>query len=124
MIGVSTAGDNNKTSRALAKMKRQHVLSDLDRYGERGVQLLAAATPVETGLTANSWAYRIVQEPNGPRIEWYNTNGDGTVSIVILIQYGHATRSGTFIAGRDFINPAIQPLFDEIASEIWKKVIS
>lgn len=124
MIGISTAGDNGKTTRALENMKRQRVLSDLDRYGERGVQLLSSATPVDTGKTAMSWAYRIVQESNGPRIEWYNSNGDGTTSIAVLIQYGHATRAGTYIAGRDFINPAIQPLFDQIASEIWKKVIA
>lgn len=124
MIGISTAGDHDKTTRSLLNMRRQHILSDLDRYGVKGVQLLAAATPVESGLTANSWAYRIVREPNGPRIEWYNTSGDGTTSIAILIQYGHATRAGTYVAGRDFINPAIQPLFDEITQELWKKVIA
>jgi hypothetical protein len=123
MIGVTTAGDHNKTSKALKNMNKSNLFSELHRYGVLGVSALAQATPIDSSLTANSWAYRIVQERNGPRIEWYNTNdaGGGT-SVAVLIQYGHGTKNGGYVIGRDFINPAIQPLFDRFAEEIWKKV--
>lgn len=125
MISVSSKGDSNKTARSLQKMKRNRLFGNLHQYGQRGVQLLASATPVESSLTANSWEYRIVNERNGPRIEWYNTHdaGNGT-SVAILIQYGHGTKNGGYVIGRDFINPAIQPLFDKLADDVWKKVKS
>lgn len=122
MISISTTKDNNKTTKALQKMKRHRLFSDLHRYGALGVQALSRATPVDSRLTAGSWEYRIVNERNGPRIEWYNTNEINGTSVVILIQYGHGTGSGGYVQGRDFINPAIQPLFDKFAADIWKKV--
>lgn len=123
VIGISRSGDSNKTTKALLRMRRKVILANLDTYGQRGVDLLSSATPVDSSLTAMTWAYRIVQERNGPRLEWYNTNdaGGGT-SVAVLIQYGHATKNGGYVVGRDFINPAIQPLFDEMIAEMWKKV--
>lgn len=124
MIGITTSRVNDKTTKSLRKMKKSELLRDLNRYGAMGVALLASATPVETNLTAQSWKYRIVQERNGPRVEWYNTNDDGSgTPTVVLIQYGHATKNGGYVVARDFINPAIQPMFDEIINEIWKRVM-
>lgn len=123
MIRITTSGDNKKTSRSLEKILRGDIYSELDRYGKQGVDLLSSATPISTGLTASSWGYRIKK---GKRIgiEWFNTNAVNGVSVAILIQYGHATGTGGYVQGRDFINPAIRPLFDQIADEIWKKVTS
>lgn len=123
MIRITTSGDNKKTSRSLEKIFRGDIYSELDRYGKQGVDLLSSATPISTGLTASSWGYRIKK---GKRIgiEWFNTNAVNGVSVAILIQYGHATGTGGYVQGRDFINPAIRPLFDQIADEIWKKVTS
>lgn len=88
-----------------------------------GVAALSANTPIDTGETALHWQYRIIQDSRRVRIEWYNTNIDANgTSIAILIQYGHATRDGGFIQGRDFINPTMRPIFDQITNEIWKKV--
>ena len=122
MIGVSVSGDSKKTSKSLSRLHKDILLSDLHRYGERGVEALTNATPVDTGLTAKSWGYRIIQENTGPRIEWYNRNIVNGTSVVILIQYGHGTGTGGYVVGRDFINPSIQPVFDSIVDEIWKKV--
>jgi hypothetical protein len=122
MIGVSVRGDSKKTSDALRRMSKQNIFADLNRYGALGVEALSKATPVDSSITAQSWKYRVVQERNGPRVEWYNTHVVDGVNVAVLIQYGHATRGGTYISGRDYINPAIQPLFDQFVAEIWKKV--
>lgn len=88
-----------------------------------GVAALSANTPTDTGETATSWQYRIIQDGRRIRIEWYNTHVDSNgTSIAILIQYGHGTRNGGFVQGRDFINPAMRPVFDQIANDVWKKV--
>lgn len=124
MIGITVTGNESATTKALLKMKRQELLNNLNAYGQRGVDLLRNATPVESSLTANSWYYRIVEERNGPRVEWYNTHGSdsGETSVAVLIQYGHGTKNGGYVMGRDYINPAIQPMFDEIIHDIWEKV--
>lgn len=126
MIGITVTGRESPTTKALMKMRRRELLNQLHQYGERGVALLRAATPVDSSLTAQHWAYRIVEERNGPRVEWYNTNPDesGQTSVAVLIQYGHGTKNGGYVQGRDYINPAIQPMFDEIINGIWEKVKS
>lgn len=124
MIGIQTRGDNSFTSKFLEKMKKGNALSNLHQYGAEGVRLLSGATPVDENLTATSWAYRIVHERNGPRIEWYNTNNSNGSNVAILIIYGHGTRNGGYVQGRNFVNPAIQPFFDRVANEVWKKVKS
>lgn len=98
-------------------------LSMLEKYGQKGVSLLASATPVDTGLTASSWEYRIVETDRGVKIDFINTNiQKDWAPIAILLQYGHATRNGGWVQGRDYINPAIQPLFDKLADDAWEEV--
>ena len=104
------------------RMLHGDVFSELDRYGALGVSALSRATPVDTGLTAQSWAYRIVRSRGRHTIEWYNTNTRDGLEVAILIQYGHGTGTGGYVAGRDYINPAIRPIFDQIADNVWKKV--
>lgn len=124
MFGITSRGDHKKTNDYLKKLHNKDIFSDLDSYGQLGVDALSRATPVDSGLTASSWEYRIIKNSIRPGIEWYNTNiVDGT-SIAILIQYGHGTGTGGYVEGRDYINPAMQVVFDNIAEDIWKKVNS
>lgn len=122
-MGISSKGNFGKTTSFLTKLHRGDIYSDLEQFGQMGVTLLSQATPSESGETANSWGYRIIRKPSRVRIEWYNTNVDeqGT-PVAVLIQYGHATGTGGFVEGRDYINPVIRPLFDQIANDVWKKV--
>lgn len=123
MFRISSSGDHNKTAKALKRLIGGDIYSELDRYGRMGVAALAAATPAESGLTAQSWGYRVIRNPRWPGIEWYNTNTvRGGPSVAVLIQYGHGTGTGGYVPGRDFINPVMQPIFDQIADNVWKKV--
>jgi hypothetical protein len=97
-------------------------LSDLDRYGQEGVAALASATPVDSGLTARSWYYEIKRDRNSATISFLNSNIQNGVPIAVILQYGHGTRNGGWVQGRDYINPAIQPIFDKIANSAWKEV--
>lgn len=96
----------------------------LEKYGQRGVSALASATPVESGLTASSWTYEIVRKPGSISINFNNTNIQNGVPIAVILQLGHGTGTGGWVEGRDYINPAIQPIFDEIVNEAWKEVTS
>lgn len=122
MITFKHKGDFSKTTKFLEKAKKAVNIRDLDRIGKEGVAALAAATPVKTGLTANSWYYEIVRKNGKVEINFHNSNIQNGVSIAILLQYGHGTRNGGFVQGRDYINPAIQPIFDRLANEAWKEV--
>lgn len=122
MIRLTSKQKGTATEGWLNQLRNREYLSELERYGEMGVNALARATPVETGLAANSWAYRVVKGKR-PRIEWYNTDKESGVTVVILIQYGHATGTGGYVHGRDFINPAMRPVFDKIADDVWRKVV-
>jgi hypothetical protein len=124
MIGVTTRGDLKRTNDFLKSLLSGDFYTDLNRYGQMGVDALAKATPVDSSLSANSWAYRIIKNRRRPGIEWYNTNIVSGTPVVILIQYGHATGTGGYVSGRDFINPAMRPIFDKIAEDVWKKVKS
>lgn len=95
---------------------------DLDKYGQMGVDALAKATPRLTGTTARSWAYGIDSDGGAARLYWYNTNVNNGEVIALLIQYGHGTGTGGWVSGYDYINPALRPVFDRIAEELWKKV--
>ena len=120
-ISFSVRGDWNDTRLFLEKSKNVN-LSILDRYGQRGVAALRAATPVNEGNTANAWTYTIEKRNGYYSIRWRNTHiNDGNV-IAVLLQYGHGTKNGGYVQGRDYINPAMQPIFDEIANEAWKEV--
>ena len=122
MITFKHKGDFSKTTKFLEKAKKAVNIRDLDRIGKEGVAALAAATPVKTGLTANSWYYEIVRKNGKVEINFHNSNIQNGVPIAILLQYGHGTRNGGFVQGRDYINPAIQPIFDRLANEAWKEV--
>jgi hypothetical protein len=122
MIEFSQKGDFSKTFGFLDRCKAIVKLSALDKYGRKGVALLKDATPIYSGETAESWDYEIRREKESVSIIFTNSNVQNGVPVVILIQYGHATRNGGFVVGRDFINPTIQPLFDEMANDIWKEV--
>lgn len=123
-IKVRHRGNFNKTTRFLMSMKEKKFLKNLEKYGRQGVDALSAATPVDTGKTADSWDYEIHWSKNTFTISWTNSNmAEAGMPIAILIQYGHGTKNGGFVQGRDFINPAIAPIFDKIANDAWKEVV-
>lgn len=122
MIEVTHLGNFKNTERFLNRVARRQQLGWLDSYGIRGVDALSNATPKDTRETSRRWRYSVTEKRGRITITWYNDNEDDGVPIVILIQYGHATRNGGFVQGRDFINPAMQPLFDQMSHEIWKRV--
>ena len=123
MISFSQKGDFKKLTKFLQRAKSKVSLSTLDKYGREGVAALQSATPVDTGLTANSWYYKIEQTKTGATIGFYNSNiQNGYGNIAIILQYGHATRNGGWVEGRDYINPAVQPIFDKIVDNAWKEV--
>lgn len=122
MLGMKSSGSYSKTLTSLRKLSSGSAFAELNRYGQMGVDALARATPRETGRTANSWTYKIERSRGGLSITWYNTNVQNGRNIAILLQYGHGTGTGGYVAGREYINPAIQPIFDKIADDVWKKV--
>lgn len=122
MISFRHKGDFSKFSRYLERAKETVRLGDLDRYGREGVAALASATPVDSGETANSWYYKIVRTKGSVSIEFHNSNIQNGVPIAIILQYGHGTGTGGWVQGRDYINPAIQPIFDRIANDAWREV--
>lgn len=122
MVTFRQKGDFSKLTKFLERAKEVVHLGDLDQYGRAGVAALASATPVDTGLTARSWRYEIVQEKGVARILFCNSNIQNGVPIAIILQYGHGTGTGGWVQGRDYINPAIQPIFDQIAKEAWREV--
>lgn len=122
MIRVKCTGDFNKTTEFLKRAQKLDVKSILDKYGRQGVIALSSATPQDTGKAAMSWGYEIKQGSNGSSITWTNSNIEGGIPVVVLIQYGHGTRNGGYVSGVDFINPAVKSIMDEIANEVWKEV--
>ena len=122
MITFRQRGDFSKLTNFMERAKEAVHLGNLDKYGQEGVAVLASATPVDTGQTANSWHYKIEQKNGSVSIGFYNTNIQNGVPIAIILQYGHATRNGGWVQGRDYINPAIQPIFDKIADTAWREV--
>ena len=115
-------GNFDKTKRFLERAKEVVKLGYLDKFGRMGVQALQNATPKDTGKTAASWDYQIVRNEDSVTIEWINSNIVDGVPIAVILQYGHATRNGGYVQGRDYINPAIQPIFDQIANQAWKEI--
>jgi hypothetical protein len=122
VITIKHKGNFNKTEKFFRGVITSDYVRILEKYAKEGVTALAAATPKDSGETANSWGYELRHYPGGVSITWTNSNVVDGVPIAILLQYGHATRSGGYVQGRDFINPALQPLFDKIAEDIWKEV--
>lgn len=122
MISFRQKGDFSKLTRFLEKAKNVVRIGDLDKYGREGVAALASATPVDSGLTASSWYYKVEHTNGSAKINFYNSNIQNGVPIAIILQYGHGTGNGGWVQGRDYINPAIQPLFDKIAENAWREV--
>lgn len=122
MIKFKHKGNFVDTTRYLEKVKRSAKIKDLDQYGREGVAALSAATPIESGLTARSWYYEITRSNGSVKISFFNSNIQNGVPIAIILQYGHGTRNGGWVEGRDYINPAIQPIFDKITNDAWREV--
>lgn len=122
MITFRQKGDFSKLSIFLERMKEVVNLSNLDKYGKEGVRALSQATPKESGKTASSWYYEIHHDKGSSSISFHNSNINDGVPIAILLQYGHGTGWGGYVQGKDYINPAIQPVFEKIAREAWEEV--
>lgn len=123
MLSVKYKGNFNKAERFFNRMLRRDYLNVLAKYGELGVRMLAQATPVDTGKTANSWNYEIEENRNGHVVlAFTNSNTNQGVNIVLLLMYGHGTKEGAYIEGEDFVNPAIRPVFQDMIRNLWKEV--
>lgn len=123
-VNFEVSGGFTKTERFLNRMKRREYLNVLDEFGRDGVQALRNATPVDSGATAEAWNYEIKRTRNYTEIVWTNSNINDGVPIAVILQYGHGTGTGGYVQGRDYINPAIRPVFDKIAEKAWKVVTS
>lgn len=122
MIRIKQKGDFSKVTRYFERVGKASRADNLDVYGKKGVEALSKATPVDTGKTANSWYYEITKKKGITTISFCNDNIQNGVPIAIILQYGHGTNHGGWVQGRDYINPAIQPIFDEIAKDAWREV--
>ncbi len=121
-VSFSSKGDFSKTIKFLNKVKNVKINDILSKYGEMGVTALSQATPKDSGITSQSWNYKIEVKNNNASIVWYNTNVVKGVNIAVILQYGHGTRNGGWVEGTDYINPAMKPIFDKIANQVWKEV--
>lgn len=124
MIRFKHRGNFNNIEKFLNKVSGSSYLNILDQYGQEGVQALSSATPKDSGITASSWDYEIERGADTTRISWFNTNVNENVNIAVILQYGHGTGTGGYVQGRDYINPAMRPVFDKIAEQAWKEVQS
>jgi hypothetical protein len=122
-IKITQKGDFSKVEMFLERLKEGINKSIFDKYGKMGVEALRNATPVDTGLTAASWSYQVIYNGDGVTIEFHNSNINKHVNIALILQYGHGTGTGGWVEGRDYINPAIQPIFDQMAEEAWREVV-
>ena len=123
-ISFSSKGDFSKTIKFLNKVKNVKINNILSKYGKIGVTALSQSTPKDSGVTSRSWNYKIEVNNDNASIVWYNTNVVKGVNIAVILQYGHGTRNGGWVEGRDYINPAMKPIFDKIADQVWKEVIN
>lgn len=121
-ISVTSKGNWDKTTDFLKRRLNASGLGVLDKYGPMGVAALSAATPIEDGETARSWTYEIVNRRGYYAIHWSNTHVEDGVNIAAILQYGHGTGTGGYIQGRDYIMPAIRPIFDQMVNEMWREV--
>ena len=124
MITVRSKGDFSKLNGFLEKAKEAVKLGNLDKYGKAGVKALESATPMDSGLTANSWYYTIERNDNTVSINFHNSNIQNGIPIAIILQYGHGTGTGGWVEGRDYINPAIRPIFDNLVKDAWEVIIN
>lgn len=124
MISFEASGSFDKTESFLSRMLKGDIYRTLDKWGQVGVNALAASTPRDSGATAASWSYQVRRTRGSYEIAWTNSNRAGGAPVAILLQYGHGTGTGGYVQGRDYINPAMKPIFDRIANEVWKAVTS
>ena len=124
MITFESSGSFVNVDRFLERMAKEEILSALNQYAELGVSALASATPSKSGATASAWSCEVTSKRNNYTITWSNSNMNDGVNVAVILQYGHGTGTGGYVQGRDYINPAIQPIFDKIADEVWKVVTS
>lgn len=122
MIRFKHRGNFNKLQKFFFRMTNRDYLTILSEYGRKGVEALASSTPVDTGKTADSWEYTIETTSNRTTISWSNSNENQGYNIALMLQYGHGTKNGGYVKGIDYINPAIKPIFEAMASELWKEV--
>lgn len=126
MISIKSKGNFDKTNKFFKRMSDAKYLSILDKFGAEGVKALSLATPKDSSLTANSWSYEVRRwnksTSSGATITWKNSNNVNGIPIAILLQYGHGTQNGSYVVGRDYINPALKPIFDKMANDVWKEV--
>lgn len=121
-ITFESTGSFKNTETFLQRMSKRNISAILEKYGALGVEALRAATPVDTSLTSQSWTYKVSRKGPDWELSWHNQNGSSGAPIAILLQYGHGTGTGGYVAGEDYINPAIRPIFDQIAAEAWREV--
>lgn len=124
MITIQHKGTLKRTESFLTDSQKRNYSAILHSYGAKGVDALSSVTPIDTGNSASKWYYTVKFTRSGFNLTWSNSNVNGGIPVVILLQYGHATRGGSYVEGQDFINPAIRPIFDQIADSIWKEVKS
>lgn len=124
MIGIRSRTSDRKTEKFLRDLQRGNQFKDLERYGQMGVDALASATPRDSGETAQSWTYEIIRNSTNVGITWLNTNNNNGANVAILLQYGHGTGTGGYVQGYDYINPALRPIFDRIANEVWRAILT
>lgn len=124
IVTIKQKGDFKHSFKLLEKIRKFNVRSVLERYGKMGVEVLANATPKDTGKTAASWSYEILETGSGFTLSFINSNTIDGVNIAIILQYGHGTRNGGYVEGVDYINPAIQPIMEQLADDAWKEVTS
>lgn len=124
MISVTSGGSFNKTKAFLRHAKQQNIMSILHSQAAAGVAALSSATPQESGLASDSWGYEVVASGGGYSIYWTNNDIENGFPVAIMLQYGYGTGTGGYVQGRDYINPAMRPVFDKIAETVWKAVIS
>jgi hypothetical protein len=122
MITITQKGSFKNTEAYLDRLSKGDAFAVLSKYGEQGVVALSNATPTDSGTTANSWYYDIVHRKGYSSIRWHNSNVVDGLPIAVLLQYGHGTGTGGYVQGRDYIMPALRPIFDQIANEVWKEV--
>ncbi|QBZ73582.1 hypothetical protein SEA_ROSAASANTEWAA_18 [Streptomyces phage RosaAsantewaa] len=124
MISFTVTGSTNRVEKFLRAMVKGDIYRSLDASAQAGVSALASATPVDSGLAADSWSYEIEHSRGSVTIKWLNTNVENGFPVAIMLQYGHGTRNGGYVQGQDYINPAMRPIFDKIANDVWKAVTS
>lgn len=124
LISFRHRGNFKKTKRFFKRTSDRDYLSILDIYGRMGVEALSSSTPIDSGKTAESWSYEIEKTGDKTTIYWINTNTNQGVNIAVILQYGHGTGTGGYVQGRDYINPAMRPVFDMIADQAWREVVS